>query len=560
MEPHFCGTLVNAVFFSLHRRPGVSLSVTVARVSSEAANPLIRQRNFLRVSYDRSGRLRSPIEQDTVLARDAERDGRTVVGPAYSEVGSASRYALTERDEFPLLLEDLRAGTFGAEVLGLWETSRGTRQMEQSLPLINALARAGVRVWVHSLRRLLDPRRPHDRADLLSAAVRDELASAETSERVLRSVESEAMSGAPHGLAPFGYRHEYDPLTGDLIGRVIHEQHAGLVREVFTRTLAGESMKSIAGDFKGRGIMRPIRKAADGSELPTGPYTPQHLATWLRNPAYAGLRRHDVGGRGRKAVGPNAKLYEADWLPIIDRETWHRMEIILAHPNRTKIRPGRARHLLGGIAVCAVCGGTMVSAPGRGAVGVYRCGTAGHVTIPRDGVDALARELLATYIAERAYLAMDQGDTGSNEALQLAETAVKEAEAEIAKLKANVRTGRLSIDFAADVESGLQARRTAAKIEVARLTPRDDVRGLVDSLIAPGDDVRARLDHVEPAVWRNLARLIFVERFVGRAQVLRAPKVGVATPAHNRLHFHRGEKCRTGPCSVPETNSRQASM
>ena len=84
-------------------------------------------REYLRVSADKSGTLRSPAEQHTDNEQAASREGRAL-GQPYTENGavSASRYANKTRHGFDALIADLAAGAFGAQVLMLWESSRGS--------------------------------------------------------------------------------------------------------------------------------------------------------------------------------------------------------------------------------------------------------------------------------------------------------------------------------------------------------------------------------------------------------------------------------------------------
>lgn len=63
------------------------------------------------------------------LASEAEH-GPWNWGKAYSDTGSASKYAKKAREDFERLLSDLRTGAFGepGTVLVLWEISRLARE------------------------------------------------------------------------------------------------------------------------------------------------------------------------------------------------------------------------------------------------------------------------------------------------------------------------------------------------------------------------------------------------------------------------------------------------
>src|SRR5258708_15339665 len=129
-------------------------------------------REYLRVSQDRSGRARSVDEQHEDNLRAAEQHGFCINGEAYSDVSlSASRYGTKVRGNFARLLADLEAGRVGADVLGLWESSRGSRQVSEWAALVERLQTAGAQVCVTTHGRIYDcahpPERPSPLADPL---------------------------------------------------------------------------------------------------------------------------------------------------------------------------------------------------------------------------------------------------------------------------------------------------------------------------------------------------------------------------------------------------------
>ena len=103
------------------------------------------------------------------------------MGALYRDVGSASRYAAKAREGFDRLIADLQAGRFGADLLLLWEGSRGSRRTNEWVQLIGLCEDHAVKIFIYTYERLLDPANPYDRADLLEMAIKSEWASAETS-------------------------------------------------------------------------------------------------------------------------------------------------------------------------------------------------------------------------------------------------------------------------------------------------------------------------------------------------------------------------------------------
>lgn len=100
------------------------------RMSSDTITAPVQAIEYLRVSHDSSGRARSIDEQHADNVRTTERHG-WVLGDPYDDTGSASRYATNGRAGYDRLIADLAAGRFDAEVLVLWESSRGSRRVAE---------------------------------------------------------------------------------------------------------------------------------------------------------------------------------------------------------------------------------------------------------------------------------------------------------------------------------------------------------------------------------------------------------------------------------------------
>ena len=124
-------------------------------------------REYLRVSSDKSGRLRSPEEQHADNERAGQQHGFILAEPyAENEAVSASRYGTKTRGEFGRLVADLEAGRFGADLLLLWESSRGSRKVSEWERLIEACEASGTRIHVTTHARTYDCRNARDRRSL----------------------------------------------------------------------------------------------------------------------------------------------------------------------------------------------------------------------------------------------------------------------------------------------------------------------------------------------------------------------------------------------------------
>jgi DNA invertase Pin-like site-specific DNA recombinase len=163
---------------------------------------------------------------------------------------------------------------------------------------------------------------------------------------------------------PFGYDADPDPVTGKwwtakrnpTVYNVIrlHPTEARLVRDAYSRFLAGAKLYEIAKGWNDDGVTTPRGKAWSGTRV-------RELLMLARN---AGLRefRGEVVGKGT-------------WPPIVTEETWR-----AAHAKITAKRgdgPYRGRkYLLSGIALCGNCGAALtshISSRGKRQYGCYRC-------------------------------------------------------------------------------------------------------------------------------------------------------------------------------------------
>ena len=303
-------------------------------------------REYLRVSKDAKGTGKSPDQQHDDNMRAFERQGWALhPSPPYRDTDrSASRYATKERESFKQLIADLESGSFEADVLAIWESSRGSRRVGEWVDLVDLCKEQGVQIWVTTHGRLYDPGNARDRRSLLEDAVDAEYESDKTSERIQRDVRAAAEAGKPHGKNVYGYLREYDPVTRELVRIVPHPEQAPIVKEAARRVLAGESMYSIAQLFNKRGVTprRPKRKEHRQATGWDGAAVKQMLTM----PAYAGKRQH----RGEI-------VSDAVWPALIPHEEWLRVQALISPPDRKRPEAFREfTHLLGGLAYCDVCG------------------------------------------------------------------------------------------------------------------------------------------------------------------------------------------------------------
>jgi site-specific DNA recombinase len=399
-------------------------------------------REYLRVSRDKSGRLRSPDEQHHENERGARAEGWHLGAP-YAEAGalSASRYARKARPGFGALTADLEHDRFGARVLILWECSRGSRRVSEWARFIELLEERQVLVYVTTHGRVYDPARARDRHTLHEEGNDNAYDSDKISERVRRAMNANAADGKPHGKAPYGYQRHYRIGTGgrrELIGQVPDDAQARVVREIFAGIGSGVTLRALAARLNERGVAAPGGGRWDGPKV----------GEIGRNAAYAGWRVH---GDART---------EAKWPKLVARADYQAVLAILSDETRRTWRPGRSKHLLSYIAACSECG-SLLTVRYRRRDGreerAYSCRDSGHVSIQRDDLDEYVTYLACQRLARPdVWLALTTaGD----------DPAAGRAKAELADLRA------LEKGIAAEVgerRMSLDAFREAS----ARITPQ----------------------------------------------------------------------------------------
>ncbi|WP_404465190.1 recombinase family protein [Micrococcus antarcticus] len=432
----------------------------------------MRAREYLRVSRDASGEGRSPSEQHAENAAAVADQGWDLHPEPYREdrAVSASRYARGKaRPAFEQLRADLAAGTFDADVLVLWEASRGGRRVGEWADLVDALEAARVLVYVTSEDAAHDPAKPGGRRALLSAAVDSEHESGKTSVRIRRTVRARAEAGGVHGKNLWGYVRRYGrSSSGHPVLEAVEPDPATapIVRDVFERVAAGDASWAVARDLNHAGV--PTRRPARTAGRAQIGWTQRMVVQLVRTEAYAGVRVHRDPETGEVRRTP------AVWPALVDRATWDRAQDVLAARGAAGRRDAdwAATHLLTGILRC-VCGAPMRTGrqnSGGGARYVtYACpatpgGQPGpHTSMREVHADALVVEAVLNTLADPAFLARvgsEQGET---------DTRREELRSEIAAAETYLAEAKAASAAALDLSILLEARDAVApRLEAAR--------------------------------------------------------------------------------------------
>ena len=488
-----------------------------------------RARDYLRVSADRRGKLESPEEQGLVNRQHAEREGWEY-GESYAEAAaaSASEYARKSREVFGRLVDDIERGRFGAEILMLWEASRGSRQMAEWVRLIDGCKRKCIRVYVSTHGRLYDPRNGRDYRSLMEDGVDSVYESSKTSERIRRHVALHAATGRPYGKAPFGYRAVYDERTRELLNWVPYPAEAAIVADLFDRLHRGETLTGVARVFAAAGITTRGSK-----RFAPKPFSVGHLRAMALTAAYTSLRVHQPGsGHGTRDRSILLGAVEGTWPPLVDRAVF--LDVHAKFTGNTKGRGerGKPQHLMSLIAQ-AECGSPLTARyRGKNRERRYECRTDGCVWILADELDAYAVAHICAWLdrpENAALLAPDKGPEVKRAREQLAQAVADLDDWRARAARREITAG----DFAA-ISPGLNAAVTELEDELRHLEMPPALAGIKGDAPTYAD---AWPLAAIPAQ-RAAARLVCSPRYLGTLIVERVP-VGPSAAVAGRVHWER---------------------
>ena len=184
----------------------------------------------------------------------------------------------------------------------------------------------------------------------------------QTGERIAQSFLARAKRGLHNGGAfPLGYGPDSER-RGSL--QIIPEE-AELVKLVFATFLKQETLAATAQWLNQNRVEQPTRMKGSGKDRGKT-FRIDTVHKLVRNPAYAAIREY------RTKKGPSASIEQtpASWEPIVDRETFERVQGLLAK-NRYRKRTHlnlRYPFTLSGFCYCQQCGDRMSgkSAHGNG--------------------------------------------------------------------------------------------------------------------------------------------------------------------------------------------------
>lgn len=498
-----------------------------------------RAREYRRLSDKKGG---TSLDDQGVDNGEAAEENGWELGEPYIDDGlSASRYARKRRDDFDQLAADLASGPtgrqsrFGADILMLWESSRGSRRVGEWVSFIELCEDKGVKIWVTTHERLYDPGNGRDRKALIDDANDSEYESYKTHRRVSRTTPKEARKGRPHGEAPYGLMPVYDERTGALLTWAEDPKRSMVIFDLFDRLDQGHSFASIERAFQAAGYRNRSGR----------PFTHAHLRRMAIMHSYAGLRSH------------KGTIYEGIWDGLVSKEKFWRVYRRVTDTSRVTSRGGPSHELTAALR-CGKCTILLYPRSEAGRPAVYRCKQCGR-KIQKDPVDDYiigTRDepgALMEFLARKdLYKRLAARDTDDGE-LRLVRAQLAQARAERAEFR--LATGKTV------AEALLLANSLAAKEhEVSELETRERDLTLPSSLatlIRPGVKVWDAWEAAPIGARREIVRIVLSERGLGVPYVMPAPRRGRYQAVVERIDFRRSDSSSPAETGVAR-RKRQA--
>jgi len=396
------------------------------------------------------------------------------VGEVYVD-NDVSAYSGRVRLAYERLLEDVKQGLRDAVVV--WDLDRLHRQPRELEAFFDLVDAAGVAENLATVTGEYDLSTPDGR---LHARFKGAMARSESDKagmRLRRKHAELAAAGkvAGGGPRPFGY--------SDSRLQVVAEEVA-VIREMASRVLAGDSLRSVAVDLNSRGI-----RTSQGNE-----WTSSGVKRVLMSPRISGRREY------------HGEFFTAVWPPIIAPVQSDRLRRKLG--SRTpKGRRAPKRYLLtGGLLRCGRCDSPMIARPDVKSRRRYVCDSGpGHSGCGR--MSALA-EPLEAFIAEAVLYRLDTPE------LAAALTDARSQQAELAGLHDQIAEDQAMLDeLATDY-----ANRRIGRSEW--MAAREPIQARIDQ-------ARRRLSRLSPTTP--------IDGYVGQADLLRAAWTGLKLPRQKAI-------------------------
>ncbi|MFJ8145981.1 recombinase family protein [Streptomyces sp. NPDC096048] len=376
---------------------------------------------------------------------------------------SASRHGRKPRDDFEALLTYIREEPTPPGVRRIavaFEASRYYRDLEAYVRLRAACMATDTLLCYNG--QVFDLSKREDR----KATAQDAIAAEDEAEgihaRNLRTANSQAQAGMPHGKAIYGYTRTYDMVNGRKRCTGQEEDTRGpYVLEMLQRLDAGHTLGS---------VKRWLKSDPNAARLNGSPWAEDLIRMTVLNRAYLGERLH----RG--------EYIKAVWAPLKGLETpqgramFFRVTAKLTDPTRTMHRGTEVQHLMSYLGLCGECGDhswlRYLTTTGRRKNPTLACTAKYDTSIVEHLLNAYVEEAVLEWFGnkQKARAALVPADDKVEETVAAAQKLINSYEEQLAEARKlaqtfDEKTGRFKLSamslsgIEAQVEPRLEAER-----------------------------------------------------------------------------------------------------
>lgn len=301
---------------------------------------------YIRVSTD--DQLEYSPDSQIKLIRDYAKKNNLILPEDFVFIDEGiSGKSVEKRPEFNRMIAIAKQKEESFDVILVWKFSRFARNQEESIVYKKMLKKSGVDVVSIS-----EPIADDAFGSLIERIIEwmDEYYVIRLSDEVKRGMTEKATRGEPLCHPAFGYdMHEkkYYP----------NPEQAPIVKEIFSRFIAGESISQITVWLQNIGL-RTVRGNAPERRF---------VEYILHNPVYCGKIRWCADGKAaskRDYYNESFIITQGTHEPIISQETFDKAEELLAENRKRYGKWQRSdqpvEFMLKGLVRCGACGGTLV--------------------------------------------------------------------------------------------------------------------------------------------------------------------------------------------------------
>ena len=289
-------------------------------------------------------------EQNLKIREYCEREGHEIYN-LYEDRGISGKN-ITNRPGIKQLLHDATNNKF--DLVILWKLNRISRTLLHILNIVEVLDKNNIAF--RSLTENFETETPSGKLQLNIMGAIGEFERETIAENVKMGMLARAREGKWNGGIVLGYdvvEIPNDGKKGKNSRLEINEREACAVRRIFELYSQGNGYKSVVNRINKEGY-----KTKKNNE-----FAVSTVKEILNNPVYIGKIRYNVrqdwSKKRRNKINPDPIISEGQHEPIIDMETWNKVQVILKERSKKHNKIYDSEFPLTGILKCPVCGAGM---------------------------------------------------------------------------------------------------------------------------------------------------------------------------------------------------------